>query len=965
MINIVKQQLELIKDQAVVKHKEGEKQKAISLYFQALELDENQPAWIYGNVITLLAETGQVELALDLKEQALKIHHQTEEVNRAIGLALNKQGDIENSIKYYLKALDINSNQPDWLYANLIENFSLQNKFEQAIAIGEKAVEIYPNCGWSNYHLGNCFAALNQWSKAINAYKIALSRNIESAQLQEKIDSLIQKNLLNIKGKNITIYLRAVDFDSSNLAPYYKLLYEDYKTVLILLKLALNLIATNNLSNAIQYYKQAIALNSQLVSFYLAHQDVFIDHFDVPKLINILQQEVGVISQTSVVLPSSNLNSLDYKYQKLLYIYHQALQLYPNEVEIYLEIANIYAQQNRFVKAISVCQRALYIAPQNLNLQILLTQFQNIQKRTYTSIQNLEGETSTYTRWLQKNSLQSSDLDWIPEIIDTFAYKPVFSIVVIVSDISVSHLVEMLESVLLQLYPYWEFYLVCEQYPAREGQGLRSLRQYLVKPQIITIIEEYIDKDPRIKLIVEEQQQDLALIYNSALKLLKGEFIIFLSQGDILAINSLYQIAELLNRHPEADIIYSDEDLVNEAGKYYNPYFKPDWCPDSFLSRMYTGQLGVYRHSTIQETGGFRTGYQTALIYDLVLRLTEKTNNIFHIPKILYHGRISATDVKEINKIKENKRAIEDALNRRRESGRVIENNQIAGIYTIRYSITTYKLVSIIIPTKNRGEILDKCLKSIFEKTTYPHYEVLIIDNGTEEENTLKIIQQWQNNHPDKCFCYRLDIAFNYSKLNNFGVSKAKGDYLLFLNNDTEIITKDWIEGMVEQAQRNSIGVVGAMLLYPDNTIQHAGVILGIRGVASHSHKYFQDIDPGYLNQLVATNNYSAVTAACLMCRREIFQEVNGFDETLQVAFNDVDFCLKIKTQGYNNIWLPYVVLYHYESQSRGEDDTPEKQARFQQEVATMNSRWGKLIEQDPCYNINLSNTKEDYSLRE
>lgn len=950
MINLVKQQLELIKDKAVAKHKAGQKQEAISLYFQALELDKNQPAWIYGNVITLLAEVGQVELALDFKEQALKIHHQAEEVNRAIGLALNKQGDIENSINYYLKALDINSNQPDWLYANLIENFSLQNKFEQAIAIGEKAVEIYPNCGWSNYHLGNCFAALNQWLKAINAYKIALSRNIESPQLQEKIDSLIQKNILNIKGKNLIRYIKAIDFDSSNLAAYYKLLYEDYKTVLILLKLALNLAATNNLSNAIQYYKQAIALNSHLVSFYLAHQDVFIDHFDVPKLISILQQEVGLISKTSVVLPSSNLNSLDNKYQKLLYIYHQAIQLYPNEVEIYLEVANVYAQQNRFVKAISVCQRALYIAPQNFNFKILLTQFQNIQKRIHSSIQNIEGNSFTYTTWLQKNSLQSSDIDWIPEIIDTFAYKPLFSIVVIVSNISEYHLVEMLESVLLQLYPYWEIYLVC---------------QYLVQPQIITIIEEYIDKDPRIKLIVKEQQRDLALIYNSTLKLLKGEFTVFLNQGDILTVNSLYQIAELLNRHPEADFIYSDEDLVNESGKYYNPYFKPDWCPDSFLSRMYTGQLGVYRHSTIQEIDGFRTGYQTALIYDLVLRLTEKTNNIFHIPKVLYHGRMSTTDVNKINKIKENKQAIEDALNRRQESGRVIENNHIPGIYTIRYPIAAYKLVSIIIPTKNRGEILDKCLKSIFEKTTYPHYEVIIIDNGTDEENTLKIIQKWQNNQPDKCFCYRLDIAFNYSKLNNFGVSKAKGDYLLFLNNDTEIITKDWIEGMVEQAQRNSIGVVGAMLLYPDHTIQHAGVVLGIRGVASHSHKYFQDIDPGYLNQLVATNNYSAVTAACLMCRREIFQKVDGFDETLQVAFNDVDFCLKIKTQGYNNIWLPYVVLYHYESQSRGKDDTPEKQARFQQEVATINSRWGKLIEQDPCYNINLTNTKEDYSLRE
>ncbi|MGL6339704.1 MAG: glycosyltransferase family 2 protein, partial [Waterburya sp.] len=527
-------------------------------------------------------------------------------------------------------------------------------------------------------------------------------------------------------------------------------------------------------------------------------------------------------------------------------------------------------------------------------------------------------------------------------------HKPLISIVVIIADITEAYLVEMLESVLMQIYPYWELYLADNA----------STKLYIRE-----ILEEYATKDIRIKLILKEQQENTAVIYNSALELATGDFVAILNQGDILTPNALYEIVELLNRHPEADMIYSDEGKVNEAGEYFAPHFKPNWCPDSFLSRMYTSQLGVYRYSIIQEIGGFRSGYDDASNYDLILRFTEKTAKVFHIPKILYHARVTSINARQAEDLKGSKRAIEDALNRRNENGEVIENKEVPGIYTVRYKITEYKLVSIIIPTKNCGKILHQCLKSIFEKSTYPHYEVIIIDNGTEEQNTLEILQYWQKNKPDRCFCHRLDIPFNYSKLNNFGVSKAQGDYLLFLNNDTEVITEDWIEGMVEQTQRKSIGAVGALLLYPDHKIQHGGVILGIRGVASHSHKNFFYGDTGYSNQLVTTNNYSAVTAACLMCRREVFEEVNGFDETLQVAFNDVDFCLKIKSQGYNNVCLPYVVLYHHESQSRGYDDTLEKQERFRQEVAEMEIRWEKLIAQDPCYNINLSKTREDYSL--
>ena len=286
-----------------------------------------------------------------------------------------------------------------------------------------------------------------------------------------------------------------------------------------------------------------------------------------------------------------------------------------------------------------------------------------------------------------------------------------------------------------------------------------------------------------------------------------------------------------------------------------------------------------------------------------------------------------------------------------------------AGVYTVRYDIKECKLVSIIIPTKDLADTLDVCLKSIFTKTTYPNYEVIVIDNGSTEAKTFKCFEYWQQQQPERFKYYTYDVPFNYSQINNYAVKKAEGDYLLFLNNDTEVITPDWIEAMVEQAQRESIGAVGSLLLYPDDTVQHAGVVLGIGGVAGHSHKNFPATVPGYISQLISTNNYSAVTAACMMCRRDVFEEVGGFETKLAIAFNDVDLCLRIVERGYRNIYLPHVVLYHYESKSRGYENTPAKQARFAKEVNYMREKWQQLCDNDPCYSPHLTRLHEDYSL--
>lgn len=427
-------------------------------------------------------------------------------------------------------------------------------------------------------------------------------------------------------------------------------------------------------------------------------------------------------------------------------------------------------------------------------------------------------------------------------------------------------------------------------------------------------------------------------------------------------------MALLLNRHPEADLIYSDEDKLDDQEKLKEPFFKPDWCPDSFLSRMYICHLGVYRRSLIETIGGFRTGFEGSQDYDLALRFTEQTDRIFHIPKILYHWRIhpasaaSSTDAKPYA-YQAAEKALSEALQRRGTPGKIIDSSTCVGHYIVRYQIESPKLVSIIIPTKDLSQTLNRCLESIFKHTTYPNYEVIVIDNGSVEKETTEVIDRLSKQQRDRFRCYLLDIPFNYSKLNNYAVTKAQGEFLLFLNNDTEIITPDWVEAMVEQAQRPNIGAVGVQLLYSDNTIQHAGVIAGLGGVAGHSHQHSLGDAPGYFNQIQTVNNYSAVTAACFMCRRDVFMAVDGFEEQLAVAFNDVDLCFKMLDRGYRNIYLPHVKLYHYESKSRGMENTPEKQARFEQEVNYMQLKWHALIEHDPCYNPHLTKRKPDYSL--
>lgn len=555
-----------------------------------------------------------------------------------------------------------------------------------------------------------------------------------------------------------------------------------------------------------------------------------------------------------------------------------------------------------------------------------------------------------YQNWLLRHYPRPQDLDRFFEAQKCFSYRPLVSIIMPAFNTQQKYLRAAISSVQQQVYPNWELCIADDN---------------STEPHVREILAEYQAEDDRIKVSYRNKNGHISACSNSALSLATGEFVALLDHDDLLTPDALYEVVVLLNQHQDADMIYSDEDKIQENGYLISPFFKPDWSPDTFLSRMYTSHLGVYRRSVIDAIGGFREGFEGAQDYDLVLRFTEKTQNIFHIPKVLYHWRIHPASTAAKTSAKDYateaaKMAIEEALVRRREPGRVIPVS--GGHHIVRYAIKPRDLVTIIIPTRDLGDTLAVCLESIFKKTEYTNYEVLVVDNGSTEPRALEVIKFWSECEPNRFRSFVLDIPFNYSRINNYAAKEAHGKYLLFLNNDTEVLTSDWIDAMVEQAQRPSIGAVGAKLLYPDNTIQHAGVIC-VGDVAGHGHKNFSRKAHGYFNQLQTVNNYSAVTAACLMCRASAFAEVNGFEEDLQVAFNDVDLCFKFLENGLYNVYLPHVELYHYESKSRGYETTPEKRKRFNQEICYMRTKWLDVVTKDRFYNPNLSKSKQDYSI--
>lgn len=567
-------------------------------------------------------------------------------------------------------------------------------------------------------------------------------------------------------------------------------------------------------------------------------------------------------------------------------------------------------------------------------------------------IEKLRNQAS-YPNWLARNEVL--DIEAMTQEIATFHYQPKISIAMPVYNVEEKWLRLCIDSILNQVYTNWELCMADDA---------------STDPNVKKILTEYQQLDERIRVVFREQNGHISEATNSALAIATGEFVALLDNDDELAINAFYEVVKVLNENPELDLIYSDEDKIDMDGNRSDPAFKPDWSPDLLLGTNYISHLGVYRRSILEEIGGFRKGYEGSQDYDLVLRFTEKTTKerITHIPKVLYYWRMlpTSTAVDKGSKgyaFEAGLRAVQDALVRRGINGHAT-HGAANGLYDVYYDIESEKLVSIIIPTKNGYKDVQRCVSSIIEKTTYQNYEIIMADNGSTDPKMHELYAEFEQQLPGRFFVESIDIPFNFSTINNRAAKKAHGEYLLFLNNDTEVITENWLTLMVSFAQQERIGCVGAKLLYPNNTVQHAGVILGLGGVAGHGHYGYPHGDLGYFGRLAINVNYSAVTAACLLMKKADFDAVGGFEEAFTVAFNDVDLCLKVQALGRDNVWLHEAELYHFESQTRGYDDKGKKKKRFEQEKVMMEEKWGPLIENDPFYNPNLTRDIPNFSLR-
>ena len=593
---------------------------------------------------------------------------------------------------------------------------------------------------------------------------------------------------------------------------------------------------------------------------------------------------------------------------------------------------------SRIEKVIYLSKKAIYFAwyrhhfliPPRVMIKYIRSFMVALKRGNTTS--NLFTNQAAYLKWLES---QKEDV-----VVKKFKYQPKFSFIIPTYNVSRELLCECLDSILRQSYDNFE---VCI------ADDCSSLKE------TISTLKEYEKRDKRVKVTYRKENGMISKASNTAIEMAKGEFIVLVDNDDTIDRNSLYYIVEALNKDKKLDFIYSDEDKIDFKGKYMEPHFKPDYSPDTLMGVNYICHLSCIRTSLVKEVGMFRSEYDGSQDYDLFLRVVEKTNRIYHIEKVLYHWRQTATSTAGYLGNKSyayiaGKHALEDALKRRGLKGEVLDNPRVS-TYLVKYYHNN-PCVSIIIPMKDQAKVSRRCFDSLYDKMTYKNFEIIVIDNGSKEEETKQLLQEYKSKH-DNFIVKRLDCEFNYSFLNNEAVKMAHWEYLLFLNNDTEVIQEDFLDYMVGYAALSHVGCVGIKLLYPDKLVQHAGVVLGFGGVAGHIYVANSYHDNGLFGRLVMPYNYTAVTAACLLINKSKFLDVGGFDEKLKVALNDVDLNLKILDKGYYNVCLSNVEMLHYESKSRGYEASKSKHERFLKEQEYMKKKWGHTLDRDKYFSKN------------
>ena len=559
-----------------------------------------------------------------------------------------------------------------------------------------------------------------------------------------------------------------------------------------------------------------------------------------------------------------------------------------------------------------------------------------------------------YDKWFKEQRVTEDELEKQKQV--KFDYEPKISLVVPVFNTPIEYLDEMISTVVNQSYSNWELCIADgsdETHPAHKAVGV------------------YAKKDPRIKVMYLDQNYGISGNTNKALEMATGDYIALYDHDDFLELDALYEVVKGINEH-HAEIVYTDEDKFSMKTKHFEfPHFKTDYAPDLLCSHNYITHLFVVKAEIMKEVGGFRTKYDGSQDYDMILRCIELSSpeKIYHLPKVVYHWRMHANSTaadpeSKLYCYEAGERAIQDHLKRVGYEATVKMYKPFYGYYHVYYTIKDNPLVSVIIPNKDGKGTLKRCIDSLFNVNEYKNIEVIVVENNSTTSEIFDYYKEVQAAHDNVRVVTWPGKTFNYSAINNFGVKEAKGEYLLFLNNDTEMIARDSITELVGHCQLPYTGAAGAKLLYEDDTVQHAGVIIGLGGIANNAFQHIGKMEPGYMQRPLVCANYSAVTGACMMVKKELFEKVNGFDEDLAVAYNDVDLCLKLRQLGLYNVCDAFSLWHHYESISRGYEDTPQKKARLEKESEIFRNKWPEIFAKgDPYYSPNFS-TDKGFELR-